>query len=405
MAKQLQFGIVGTGVRGIHCFGALLNERSDCVIQAVCDRNRTRAEFAASRFDSPPVYTELEEMLLREPLDALIITTPDAAHEECAVRALRHRLSVLIDKPLATTVAGCRNIIREARQSGKVAMTGFNLRHAPLLAKLKQIVAEGVLGNVFLVENREFYENGRTYMARWNGKKADSGGLWIHKGCHDFDVFNWLLGFPRPRKVAAFSGMNVFRPDRLPFQPREGVPPGPCCSQCPYAADGTCPDAVRYDEPEWSDAARQQDGYVKDACMYASDLSTHDNGVAVVEYDNGARASHLECFVTGLTDRFYTVVGTLGQASLSLSGRTITVLKRWTRETVTYEIPEVAGDHAGADPGLVECFVQAVRAGKPDTSSCEQGLLATAIGQAAELSREENRVVFFDELLQPDSKP
>ena len=107
----------------------------------------------------------------------------------------------------------------------------------------------------------------------------------------------------------------------------------------------------------------------------------------------------MECFVTGMSDRLYTIVGTLGQASLNLSGRTITVIKRWTHEKITYEIPEVTGGHAGADPGLVESFIRTIRGEETNTSTFEQGMLSTAIGQAAELSRAENRVVFISELL------
>ena len=399
MEKKLNFGIVGTGLRGIGCFGHHLKERSDCVIRAVCDLNEVRAKLMAEKLGSPKVYTDLDEMLNKEKLDAVIITTPDAFHEECAVRALKHKVNVLIDKPLATSVKGCQNIIKEAKKSKKVAMIGFNLRHAPLLLKLKSIIDEGVLGKIFLAENREFYDGGRTYMARWNGKKSSSGGLWIHKGSHDFDIFNWLFGFPKPYKVTAFAGMNVFTPEGFPFPLEKGIKPGPCCSECHYAKNGVCKDAATYDGAEWGKAAQKVDGYVKDSCMYLSDLSVHDNGIAMVEYENGVRASHMECFVTGMSDRLYTIVGTLGQASLSLSGRTITVIKRWTREKITYEIPEGSGGHAGADPGLVESFIQTIRGKETNTSTFEQGMLSTAIGQAAELSRAENRVVFIKELL------
>ena len=213
MERKLNFAIVGTGSRGISCFGDLLKERTDCTIRAVCDLNPVRAKIQAEKLGVTKIYTGLDEMLNKEKLDAVIITTPDAFHEECAVTALKHQVNVLIDKPLATSVKGCKNIIREAKKAKKVAMIGFNLRHAPMLVKLKSIIDEGVLGKIFLIENREFYDGGRTYMARWNGRKASSGGLWIHKGCHDFDIFNWLFGFPKPYKVTAFSGMNVFRPD------------------------------------------------------------------------------------------------------------------------------------------------------------------------------------------------
>ncbi|MEI3003612.1 MAG: Gfo/Idh/MocA family oxidoreductase [Victivallales bacterium] len=400
MKKKLNVAIVGAGGRGISCFGKHLASRRDCTISAICDINEVRGRLAAEKLNVPVFYANLKQMLKKEKPDAVIITTPDAAHEECAVTALKHKVNVLIDKPLATSVKGCKHIIREAEKSGKTVMMGFNLRHAPLLVKLKEIVDEGVLGKVFLIENREFYDGGRTYMARWNGRKSSSGGLWIHKGSHDFDIFNWILGFPTPRKVTAFAGMNVFTPDGFPFTPEKGKAPGPACAECRYAKNGLCKDASPRQGEEWGKEAQKKDGYVKDSCMYLSDLSVHDNGFAVVEYENGTRACHMECFVAGMSDRFYTVVGTHGLATLSLSGRTITVTKRWGGEKIVYEIPAInLGGHAGADPRLVESFLRTIQGLESNRSTIEQGMLSTAIGEAAELSREENRVVFLKELL------
>ena len=78
--------------------------------------------------------------------------------------------------------------------------------------------------------------------------------------------------------------------------------------------------------------------------MYLSDKDTHDNGIAMVEYDNGARASHMECFVTPISDRRYTIVGELGQIEASLTDRIVTLRPRWSKEIVTYQIPDEEGD-------------------------------------------------------------
>lgn len=399
MEKKLNIAIVGLGNRGKHCFTELIKERSDCRISALCDVNLHRAKQVAATLDDPAVYTDLKEMISKEQLDGIVITTPDEFHEECAVTALENNINVIIDKPLATTVAGCRNIINAVKNSGKIAMIGFNMRHNPILVKLKQLIDDGVLGRIIMIENSEFYDGGRTYMARWNGRKSSSGGLWIHKGCHDFDMFNWLLGFPMPRKVTAFSGMSVFTPDNYPFELEDGIEPGPSCRECHYYKNGKCPDAAVYDENEWGKEAQACDGYVKDSCMYQSDLSTHDNGIAIVEYENGVRASHSECFVCGKSYRSYNIVGTKAVASARTDGSTIVVDDRFNGERVTYEISRKDGGHSGADPGLVDSFIRAIKGEKVQSATFEEGLISTAIGQAAELSKEQERVVFIKELL------
>ena len=401
MEEKLNIAIIGIGNRGKNCFGELLKARTDCRISALCDVNRRRAEILAASLDSnPAIYTDVDEMFKCEKLDGVVITTPDAIHEECAVKALKNNVNVIIDKPLATTVAGCKNIMNEVSKSGKIAMIGFNMRHNPLLIKLKQLIDNGTLGRVIMIENSEYYDGGRTYMARWNGKKSSSGGLWIHKGCHDFDMFNWLLGFPMPRKVTAFAGMSVFTPENYPFELEDGINPGPSCRECHYYKNGKCLDACVHSEEEWGKEAQKLDGYVKDSCMYQSDMSVHDNGIAILEYENGIRASHSECFVCGKSYRSYTIVGTKAIAHTRTDGNTITVEDRFDGGKITYEIAAKEGGHGGADPDLVDSFIRAIKGEKVQSATFYEGMISTAIGQAAELSKEEDRTVFIKELMQ-----
>ncbi|MDD5262806.1 MAG: Gfo/Idh/MocA family oxidoreductase [Methylacidiphilales bacterium] len=398
---KIKVGIIGVGSRGVWCFGKAIQSRDDAQVVALCDPNPVRMECAAKELDiQPDCHTTVESMIAAGKLDAVVITSPDFCHESNAVTALRGGVHVLIDKPLATTVKGCQNIISASEKSGKTLMMGFNLRHHNVLVKLKSLISTGVLGRIFLMENREFYDGGRTYMSRWNRLYAKSGGLWIHKGSHDFDVFNWLLDFPKPVKVSAFAGIDVLNSQHIPFEVKPDVPVGPTCHQCHY--NEICPDVFRMGQDEsWGDRAVACDGYAKDLCMYTSDKDTHDNGIAMVEYENGVKASHLECFITSVTDRLYTVVGDRGQAEVSLEKRTITIRPRWSQEVITHTLPEVQGGHGGADPMLVDAFVNVIRGQKKNTSTTAHGMWSTAIGQAAEISRREERTVQIAELFQP----
>ena len=398
--SKIRMAIIGTGSRGVEAFGRLFRQRRDVEIAAFCDPNPERMRQGAAKLEvSASCHSSVEAMLASERLDAAVITSPDVHHEANAVAALKGGLNVLIDKPLSTTVKGCRNIIAAAAKSGKAAIVGFNLRHIETLKKLKAVVDSGELGKVFLIENREFYDGGKTYMSRWNRKYACSGGLWVHKGSHDFDIFNWLLGFPKPRKVTASAAVNVLTPSGLPFALEPGKPAGPSCGRCAYQSK--CPDAFLLE----GDAMRGEEaeacgGYSENLCMYMSEKDTHDNGIATVEYEDGSRASHLECFITSLNDRLYTVVGDRGMAEVSLCKSTILVRPRWSQETILHQLPVVGGSHGGADPLLAASFVELCKGGDVQAAATlEQGLLSTAIGEAAELSVRGNRTVFMSELL------
>jgi predicted dehydrogenase len=397
---KLKIGIIGAGIRGTFCFGKNIVAHNDAEIVALCDPNQTRMKCAAKELGGKyNFYASVEEMAVAETLDAAVIASPDCCHESNAVAALNCGINVLVDKPLSTTVKGCQNIIRAAEKTGMVIMMGFNLRHHAVLKRLKQLVSDGVLGKIFLIENREFYSGGRTYMSRWNRLYAKSGGLWVHKGSHDFDVFNWLLGFPKPVKVSSFAGVSILNPGNIPFEVKPGIPVGPDCKKCVYRA--LCPDnLILNSSPNilFEQHAVEEDGYSPDLCMYTSDKDTHDNGIAIVEYENGVRTSHLECFITPVTDRLYTVVGDLGQADVSLEQRTIIVRPRWNKEVITYNIPEIEGGHGGADPFLLDAFIKVIKGETTNSSTVEQGMWSTAIGQAAEISRREGRTIQVEEL-------
>lgn len=400
MTEKLKLAIVGTGCRGTAGFTAILKARNDVEIAAYCDVNTKRAKAAAEIYKiNPAIYSSMDEMAVRENLDGVIITVPDCFHHECATKALNLGWNVLIDKPLATNVKDGLDIIETARKTNKTVMIGFNLRHHSVLKRLKKIIDDGVLGKVFLVENREFYDGGRTYMSRWNRLFKYTGGLWIHKGCHDFDIFNWLLDFPKPLRVTSFASVNVLNDAGLPFEKETGHEPGPSCNVCYYK--DKCPDKYILDDEElkmWGPEVAAVDGYTKNLCMYLSDKDNHDNGIAMVEYEGGLKASHFECFIGSKNDRVYTVVGDKAVAEVSLTNRTITITPRWNGEIVTCKLSAESGCHGGADPTLVDTFCRVLRGEVLPNSTAEHGLLSTSIGQAAEISRREHRMVEISEL-------
>ena len=398
-SEKLKFAIIGTGSRGVFCFGKMLAKREDCEIVAMVDPNHVRSANAAETLGVKPLFFhDTKEMLKSVTPDAVVITSPDFTHCDNAIAALEGGCNVLLDKPLATHVSDCRRIIAAAEKSSKILMMGFNLRHHPVLKKLKSILDQGVAGKIFMIENREFYDGGRTYMARWNGDYSKSGGLWIHKGSHDFDVFQWLMDFPKPVRVSSFSALSVLDPMHLPFKTRPGVEPGPNCRNCPYLDE--CPDS--YPDCKkialFGEDAIAVDGYLKDKCIYLTEKSVHDNGTAIVEYDNGARAIHTECFIGSVHDRKYTIWGELATIEVSLTNQKIIVYPRWSKDTLTYDIVPAEGGHGGADPLLLESFVTAVKRGDASGSTAEHGMWSTACGEAAELSWREHRMVEVKEL-------
>ena len=404
MAK-LRVGIVGTGGRGVHCFGQTFvkTHAEDVEIVALADSNPARARGAREQLGiSCDVHADAAELASRRDVDAVVIASVDCCHEEHALLALESGKHVYIEKPLATTVDGCLRVIEASRRTGKVLSMGFNLRHNAVVHKLHGLVAAGVFGEVFSIQAIEHYCGGRTYHSRWNRLKAKTGGLWIHKGSHDFDVINYLMGAQaRPARVACFANLSVLRPDHLPFELREGLSAGPRCSVCPYAKE--CPDAApATDTLLFNDETAAVDGYYRDECMYLSEKDTHDQGIAIIEYSNGATASHSEYFATPVSNRHYLLEGTAAHAEGDLNESTVHWLTRWSNERHECKIGPQKGGHGGSDPSIIQAFLDAIRTGKEPRAGAVDGLWSVAVGVAAEKSRAEKRTVELSELFDPD---
>jgi predicted dehydrogenase len=403
LTSTLRIGIIGTGGRGISCFGKLL-ERHEDVQLFLADTNPQRVAQAAGKLGNTEIYNSVEAMLVEAQLDGVVVTTPDYMHADHVITALESGVRhVIVDKPLATTAADCKRVIDAMHATGGRVAIGFNLRHLPIIARIKSVIENGEIGELMAMENREFYDGGRTYMARWNRKYAWSGGLWIHKGSHDFDVFNWWNSGGDPTRVFASAGLNALRPDKLPFVEEPGKTIGPNCANCDYYEQ--CPDHSDMGKSSLFNAdTAQADGYVKDLCIFLSDKDVHDNGIALVEYDNNVRASHLECFVCNFDDRSYTLIGDKGTltASVNTPG-SIEFRPRWSRQEKVKIIdvpqPGDTDDHGGADTPLVENFIASLKGEGVPSSSVFDGIKAVAVGQAAEISWREKRSVEISELV------
>lgn len=416
--SKIRLGIIGAGGRGIRSFAHNFtrNHADNIDLVAVADPNTERAEAGLRSLElKVDVHPSAEEMLDRDDIEAVVITSTDCLHGEHCVMAFEHGKHVLVDKPLATTGKDCLRAIEASRKADKLLYMGFNLRHDPVLSELKKLVVANTLGRVFSIHAIEHYDGGRTYMSRWNRLKEFSGGLWIHKGSHDFDVINWLMGDTRPVRVSCFANVAALNEKNLPFALREGVKPGPTCSACPYNQE--CPDVIGRELPPdefkkhymeqregmFGEKAAAVDGYHKDLCMFLSDKDTHDHGFAIVEYDSGATAMHSECFVVPFSNRRYILDGTLGYGEADMHANRIDVRPRWTKHEIVHHINRGSGGHGGADPLMCAEFVDCIQKGRRPTASGVDGAWSVAIGEASELARAEKRVVDISEVLDVDS--
>lgn len=197
--EKVRLGIIGCGsiTKYRHAPEAKANENVELI--AVSDPNEDNAKEVARRFDIPKVYTDYETMLSREELDAVVVATPNYLHADATIKALQKGAHVLCEKPMATTLYECENMLKAAKASGKFLMIAHNQRFNAAHVKAREIIKSGELGKVLSFKTT-FGHGGPE---KWSSDKPDT--WFFHKdkalfgsmadlGVHKIDLLRFLLG-------------------------------------------------------------------------------------------------------------------------------------------------------------------------------------------------------------------
>ena len=147
--KKVRAALVGSGLIATKKhIPAFLKLRSKVDLVAVCDLNVEAAKQVAAQFGIPSTYSDLGEMLSSEKPDFVDICTPPQTHARLAVDAMGYGSHVLVEKPMALTVADCDQIVKASKDYGlRVCVGHSDLFYEPFM-KGRRMVANGVIGSV-----------------------------------------------------------------------------------------------------------------------------------------------------------------------------------------------------------------------------------------------------------------
>jgi predicted dehydrogenase len=329
-------GIVGTGsIAAAHV--RAYREVEDVVLAGLCDVVPGRAEAFAGRLglEAHTVFESVEDMVANG-VQAVSVCTPNAAHAAPTIAALEAGADVLVEKPMASSLADALAMVRAAQASGRILSVGFQERYDPNLAMLRALVASGALGRVYYAQiggGRRRGIPGGSFV-----RKASAGaGAIADIGCYSLDFVLYLLGFPRPVSVSA-SATAAFGTD-----PAQGGVEG-------------------FDVEDFGAAfVRFEDGLVLDFkiawamhmdSLGATFLLGTKAGLRLTEVaDKGVWDEGV-----GSVTLFHDVAGRPAESRLSLAPRRVRVFD-----------------------AKVAAFVEAVRGGAPAPVPAEQGLIVQAV--------------------------
>lgn len=180
---MVKIAVIGLGMMGRNHV-RVYNELPDAELVAVADVNESVAEAVGAQY-KVRWYTDYRTMLERERCDAVSVAVPTALHEQVTIDALEAGAPVLVEKPIAATVAGARRMIERARRLGRQLMVGHIVRFNPAVQALKQKLEDGQLGRLFQVFCRR--------IGPFPARIRDVGVV-VDLASHDLDLMRYLIG-------------------------------------------------------------------------------------------------------------------------------------------------------------------------------------------------------------------
>ena len=166
---RLRIGVIGLGWFGeIHCDAIIGIPNLE--LAALCTRTESRLGELATKFGVKKTYTDYRQLLADPDIDAVSIVTMWDQHSAPAVAALEANKHVFLEKPMASTVEDCRNIIAAAEQSKGIIQIGHICRFNPRYRAAKEAIAAGRIGKIVSMASR------RNIPAAWTPTILDKIG-------------------------------------------------------------------------------------------------------------------------------------------------------------------------------------------------------------------------------------
>lgn len=359
---DLRIAMVGLGLRG-NLLDVAHRPGRGGIIVGLCDLDENLLRCRADQLGGAPwITTSFADVLGAGDVDAVIIATPDDAHEEMVIASLRAGKSTFAEKPLAVTTAGCDRILAAAADvaaDGVRLYVGHNLRHYNAIRTMKKLIDDGAIGVVQAVWCRHFVGHGGDfYFKDWHAQRRHVTSLLLQKGAHDIDVIHWLAGGVS-RRVQAFGKLGVY-------------------GRVIDRHDGAKRDDWFDQDKHWPPLANTG---------LHPEIDVEDLSMMQMQLSNGVLASYQECHFTPDYWRNYTVIGDAGR--LENFGDVEGVVRVWRRRggysvRGDIEVPFTPGrgGHGGADEALMAEFIEFARRGGATQTSPIGAREAVAAGCA-----------------------
>jgi predicted dehydrogenase len=193
-------GIIGTGVIAEEHLKAYLALSDRCRVVALCDIFPEKAQRLKEKYrlDAAEIYGDYNKMLQRPDIDLVSVCTPPFTHLPASAACMRAGKQVLVEKPMALSLAECDEMIALQKETGTYLGVVCQNRFTKENQILKALIESKSAGKVLFGQVESFWYRGHSYYDLWwrGTWEKEGGGCTMNHGVHQIDLLNWIMGPP-----------------------------------------------------------------------------------------------------------------------------------------------------------------------------------------------------------------
>ena len=191
---KIRFAVVGCGHIGKR-HAEMISREDDAELVALCD-TKSKEELGIEEHDAP-FFNDYTELLKSDiPFDVINVCTPNGLHAGMAIKAIESGHHVVIEKPMALTVADAEKVMFAGLKYRKQIFCVMQNRYSPPSVWIKEMIASGQLGKIYMVQLNCYWNRDERYYKAggWHGTKDLDGGTLFTQFSHFVDIMYWLFG-------------------------------------------------------------------------------------------------------------------------------------------------------------------------------------------------------------------
>lgn len=203
--KKVNWGVLGTAgiAKGQTIPG--MQQAENCTLYAIAGRDPEKVKAFQEQFGFEKSYTDYNELLSDQEIQAVYIPLPNTLHYEWTKNALEHGKHVLCEKPLTPTAKEAEELFKIAEENNVFLMEAFAYLHSPFIAAVKKEIDQGTIGEIRYIESQ--FVTSDYELSNIRMRRETKGGCLYDLGCYTTSMIQWMTD-QTPKEIKAIAAFS-----------------------------------------------------------------------------------------------------------------------------------------------------------------------------------------------------